>query len=274
MILETNMQDEKHWRKNIDHIREVLNRDRTGLITDIDGTLSPIAPTPEAAEVLPAGREALEVLVDRIFVAAVSGRAAEDARRMVRIEGVIYVGNHGMERWTPAGLELAPGVADYVGKMSDLLRHAEATLEVAGVIVEDKGSTGSIHYRRCSDPEAAREAILDAIAEPADEAGLVITQGRQVIEIRPPLAYDKGAAVHSLIADYDLTGVFYPGDDTTDVDAFRAIQSWRSQTDGAGLALGVIDPETPDAVKEVADLHLAGVEDVVSFLDWLVRKTT
>lgn len=266
------MKQTKHWRQNTDRIRSVLSRDRVGLITDIDGTLSSIAPTPEAAQVLPAGRDALAALVDRIFVAAISGRAAEDARRMVGVEGMTYVGNHGMERWTPAGLKLTPEVEDYVDAISDLLRYAEAALDLAGIIVEDKGSTGSIHYRQCDDPETARQAILDAVRTPADCAGLGITQGRRVIEVRPPLAYDKGTAVQSLIDDHRLTGVLYPGDDTTDVDAFRAIQAWRAETDGAGLALGAIGPETPDAVAKTADLHLAGVEDVAAFLRWLVGE--
>lgn len=261
-----------NWKDHISRLRDVLSRHPAGLITDIDGTLSPIAPTPADAQVLPACRAALEQLVDHIFVAAVSGRAAEDARRMVNVAGMVYVGNHGLERWTPAGLELAPEVEGYVDSINQLLRHAEETLDVAGIIVEDKGSTGSIHYRQCADPEAARDAILDAIQPIADEAELVITRGRQVIEIRPPLDYDKGTAVQSLIDDYHLAGVFFPGDDTTDVDAFRAIQTWRDNTNGAGLALGVIGPETPDAVQETADLHLAGVEDVAKFLAWLVAE--
>ena len=126
--------------------------------------------------------------------------------------------------------------------------------------------------RQSPNPEAAQQAILDAIEKPAGEARLSITRGRQVIEIRPPMAYNKGTAVQSLIEDYQLTGVLYPGDDTTDVDAFRVIQAWRDDTDGAGLALGVIGPETPDAVEKTADLHLAGVEDVADFLKWLVEE--
>lgn len=267
------MKRKKNWHEHTDRIRDVLSRDRAGLITDIDGTLSPIAPTPDAAQVRPACRDALEQLVDHIFVAAVSGRAAEDARRMVGVEGVVYVGNHGMERWTTAGLELAPGVRDYAEKISDLLQRAESALDIPGIIVEDKGSTGSIHYRQCANPKAARQAILKTVHEAVAEAELLITEGRQVIEIRPPLPYDKGTAVQLLIDDYQLTGAFYLGDDTTDVDAFRAIQIWRSETGGAGLTLGVLGPETPQAVEETADLYLAGVEDVAEFLNWLGEES-
>lgn len=262
------------WRDNTDAIATVLGTPRPGLITDIDGTLSRIAPTPEAAEVVPACREALRTLAGLIFVAAVSGRAATDARRMVGVAGVVYVGNHGLERLMPEGLALPPEVEHYAADLGAVLRQAERALDdLPGVIVEDKGSTGSIHYRQAPDPAAARDAILDAVGALAAEAGLVVTQGRKVIEIRPPLELDKGTAVRSLIDAYQLTGVLYAGDDTTDVDAFAALQAWRAETGRPALALGVLGPETPDAVARSADLHLAGVDDVAAFLGWLVAQT-
>lgn len=267
------MQSPKNWRDHTEEVAAVLGTERPGLITDIDGTLSPIAPTPDAAEVTPACREALRTLADRIFVAAVSGRAASDARRMVGVESIVYVGNHGLERLTSDGLVLPPEVQRYTTNLANLLRHAEKTLDRPGIIVEDKGSTASIHYRQAADPEAARGAILEAVGELADETGLVITQGRKVIEIRPPLELDKGTAVRSLIDEYRLTGALYPGDDTTDVDAFAALQQWRADTGHPALALGVLGPETPVAVGTIADLHLAGVDDVADFLRWLVAET-
>jgi trehalose 6-phosphate phosphatase len=267
------MRSSKNWRDHTDDIATVLGTERPGLITDIDGTLSPIAPTPDAAEVAPACREALRTLADRIFVAAVSGRAAEDARRMVGVEGIVYVGNHGLERLTPNGLLLLPEVERYARDLANLLGQAARTLDLPGIIVEDKGSTGSIHYRQAANPEAARDVILDTIGDLADEAGLLVTQGRKVVEIRPPVDRDKGTAARCLIEAYQLTGALYPGDDTTDVDAFEALHAWRAETGQPALALGVLGPETAATVVGTADLHLAGVDDVAEFLSWLAAQT-
>src|SRR5579884_2221534 len=80
--------------------KQLLGDGRYGLFTDIDGTISQIAPTPSAAVVDPACREALRRLAMRwALVAVVSGRTARDAQRMVALRGLIYVGNHGLEIW-------------------------------------------------------------------------------------------------------------------------------------------------------------------------------
>jgi len=259
--------DDRHWSQHTAALAAMLQRRPCGIITDIDGTISSIAPTPDAARVDEACRAALERLTRHCFVAAVSGRAAEDARDMVGIAQMTYIGNHGLDELTPRGLNVSAAAQPYLPRIRDVLAHARKHVNLPGVLVEDKGSTASIHYRQCPDQDAARQTILDAIAPLARQHELRITEGRLVVELRPPMDRDKGAAVRDLIAEHQLQGVMYLGDDVTDVDAFKAVR------EHGGIAMGIISEETPQVVIQHADLHAHGVADVAKLLDWLADAT-
>ena len=113
------------------------------------------------------------------LVACISGRTGEDARRMVGVEGIRYVGSH--------GLELAPDA----GRWRDELHAFASDVDWP---VEDKGLTVSFHYRQAEDEVAALE-YLEEVAEKARRSGLIPRFGRKVLEIRPPVHADKGTAV-------------------------------------------------------------------------------
>ena len=62
-----------------------------GLITDIDGTISQIAPSPQEARVSPLCQRSLKELTRRLaLVAAISGRPVLEALAMVRVRGMVY----------------------------------------------------------------------------------------------------------------------------------------------------------------------------------------
>jgi trehalose 6-phosphate phosphatase len=215
---------------------------------DVDGTLAPIVARPELAEVPPATRSELERLAGRYaLVACVSGRAGEDARRLVGVSGVEYVGNHGLELDPRAG-ELAARIAAF--------REAE------GLPVEDKRLSLSYHYREAADPEDAR-ARLEEVAARAQAAGLDARWGRMVLEVRPPIAADKGTAVRTLLERSQARRGLYAGDDTTDLDAFAGLA-------GAGLEhavrVAVASEEGPAELREAADLVVAGPEELAALL--------
>lgn len=204
------------------------------VLLDVDGTLSPIAPRPEDAVVPAPTRAALAALVRTTgtHVALVSGRGASDARRLVGVEGVWAIGNHGLETIAPDG---ALTVDERVAPFADALRRARdaasaAAAGVPGARVEDKGATLSVHYRQVSDA-AAIERLARSIAAAAGEAGLRVTHGRKVIEVRPPVAVDKGTAVLALAARLGASSesgsILFAGDDVTDEDAMRALRGWR-----------------------------------------------
>ncbi|HEX2779492.1 MAG TPA: trehalose-phosphatase [Gemmatimonadaceae bacterium] len=205
------------------------------VLLDVDGTLAPIAPRPEDAAVPAATTSALRALAARpaVHVGLVSGRGAADARRLVGVEGLWAVGNHGLETLAPDGsLRLDERVAPFESALAAVSVRARAlTARVPGALLEDKGATLSIHYRLAEPREAA--SLQTAIEALAAEAGLRVTHGRKVVEVRPPVAVDKGTAVRALAerlgAAEDGASIVFAGDDTTDEDAMRALREWRSR---------------------------------------------
>lgn len=242
-----------------------------GLFTDIDGTISEIAPFPGEAQVSPICRECLAILAKHLaMVAAVSGRPAAEARRMVGIEEMIYIGNHGLERWIGGDIELVPGVEDYPAKIKATLDELSNLIAVEGVIFENKGPSAAIHYRRCQDREAALKAISSAVNGLARASDLRVSPGRMVVELRPLLQVDKGTAVRSLIEEHHLKGAIYLGDDMTDVEVFVALH--QRGLSFKGLAIGVVSGEALPQVASQADFTLSGVGDVERFLKQLVAE--
>ena len=234
---------------------------------DFDGTLAPIVERPEDAAPLPDGIAALRRLAERADtdVAIVSGRGLEDARARVRLEGVYYAGNHGMEIEGP-GLSR---VLDEAAALRPSLEGCRARLEeelsrVEGAQVEDKGLTLSIHYRRGATQEG-REAVVRSVhAACAGVRGLRITEGKMVVEVRPDVEWDKGAATRFLMDTVEgaagrAVPALFLGDDRTDEDAFRILSE-----EGGGI---LVAEDRPTATA--AGSWLRSPEEVAVFLDQL-----
>ena len=247
-------------------LRNVAQPHRLGLFCDIDGTLSRIAPTPDAARVDAACLSALALLLEHVpLVAAVTGRAPLDARALVGIAGMLYVGNHGLERWVDGAVVPEPAVVPFAEAVTKTLDGLVAHRLPEGVILENKGVTASVHYRQAAD-HAAAEALLGGLLRPlAAEHGLRLLPGRMIFEIRPPVALNKGTAISALIAEHALEAAIFIGDDVTDVDGFKALHAARA-AGATTLAVGVLSPETPAVVREQADVTVSGVEGVAELL--------
>jgi trehalose 6-phosphate phosphatase len=242
----------------------ILLQTPSALVTDIDGTISAIAPTPAEAMVDPAAKAALALLAERLAaVAVVSGRAPADAAAMVGLPELTYVGNHGLERiargepWThPVAAAAQPAIA---AALAEIENAARAIGDAPWLLVENKGVTGTIHYRLAPDPAAAT-ALLEPLAREATARhGLRLTLGRMILELRPALAVNKGTAIRDLVRDLALHGIVFFGDDVTDVDAFRALREIRESRDGATLRVGVLGTETSQMVRDEIDLAVQGV---------------
>ena len=254
----------KYLFDHLDAVAELLSRTPFGLITDVDGTISEIAPSPREARVSPLCREQLASLTGQLeLVAAISGRPALEVREMIGIEGMVYIGNHGLERWQNGAVEFIEGVQEYPARVIAALEELGSLLAIDGLALENKGVALAIHYRHCPHRKRARQAILEKIATSAIASEFQTLEGRVVVELRPPLGVHKGTAVNALRESYRLRGGIYLGDDASDLDAFRVMHQ------KGFSALGVIADETPDEVAREADFTLNGVDDVARFLRWL-----
>lgn len=245
-----------------------------GLVTDIDGTISPIVLDPAAAAVLPGCREALAALAGRLdYLGVLTGRTPEEARRMVGIEGIDYLGTHGMVRWTPGGAVVHPDAAPFATTIASVIDRVRERLTHPGIIVEAKGPTLAIHYRQTVDPAAMRDVVLAELGAVANETKLALFEGRMVVELRPPLPLGKGWSIQDLAEERDLASLLYLGDDRTDIEAFEALQEWREAAPGrCGVALAVASPEMPPALVRAADYVLNDVPAVELLLRQLAAQ--
>ena len=238
------------------------------VMLDVDGTLAPIAQRPEEAEVPAETSQCVASLAagDQVIVALVSGRAAADARRMVRVANTWVIGNHGYEIVSPDGdAHVDPQVEPFRNLIAQAERRLAPRLEqVPGVIIEDKRWTLSIHYRLADEAVVPRVRAL--VEETAEGLGLRVTEGKKVLEMRPPARVDKGTAVLTLASRlhglHDDASLLFIGDDRTDEDAFRALRMRQRRAVTVRVAP---DERTGTA----AEFSVADPPEVLRFLEWL-----
>jgi trehalose 6-phosphate phosphatase len=248
---------------------------RSAILTDVDGTLAPIVERAEEAAVPAAAREALAALSERYaLVGCISGRRAEDARRLVGLDSLAYAGNHGLELLLPgdASPRPDPSVDGREREAADFLGAVDGErLAVAGLRQEDKGPIQALHWRG-SDDEAAAESRAHEIAIEAGKAGLEPRWGRKVLELRPAGGGGKDGAVASLLADAAIDRATYAGDDRTDVDAFRRLRELQEEGRlGAAVCVGVLSAEAPAELAEESDLVVTGLDGWLEILCWLAE---
>ena len=221
----------------------------TGLFLDFDGVLAPIVARPEDATPPTETRAELERLVAKYaLVAVVSGRAGDDVRNRLGVDGVVCVGSH--------GLELEP----QADRWRRTLAAFAADIPWAPEEIELKGLAVSFHFRGSGDErEAVRQ--LDAIADRAREEGLVARYGRKVLEVLPPIGSHKGTAVRHLLEERGLRQALAAGDDTTDIDSFAAL-------DGLDVAVrvAVASEESPQLLVESADVVVGSTDEFLALL--------
>jgi trehalose-phosphatase len=242
------------------------------LLSDFDGTLTPIVERPEDVILSDEVRRLLRSLVKhpRYTVGIISGRALLDLMVRVDVTDIIYAGNHGMEIYGK-GLSFVEPMAEGMQSLLRVLHHAlsVALKGIEGVIVENKGLSLTVHYRMAEEKEHHRiKDIFEHVSGPLHaEGGVRVTFGKKVYEVRPPVAWNKGKAVEWLVAAHGgdrSKGESWPiflGDDLTDEDGFAAVKERQ------GLSVFVGDK----AVASKADCYLPSPKEVGLFLRRLVE---
>ena len=230
------------------------------LFLDYDGTLTPIAESPDKARIADEMRSLILELKKQVPVAIISGRGLENIKEQIGIEDVIYAGNHGSEIWDGERIVVSQQNAGTVQLLQEFLEKlGEATAHIPGVLIEDKGVTASVHFRQVKTKALAELFELFTKIASAYEKSFRITSGKKVFEIRPFDAWNKGDAVTWIMERMGNGRLpMYIGDDTTDEDAFRAIKE-----KGISISIGG-SPE--------ADYFLKNQDEVNNFLQWLIER--
>jgi trehalose 6-phosphate phosphatase len=203
----------------------------------------------------------------------VSGRRASDARRVVSLGSIAYLGSHGSEILRPGSIstEMDRELQAWTRRVQNFAReHYSENLRRLRVRLEDKEAIAALHWREVPDEEEAEAAVRE-VAEAAEQAGFNAHWGRKVLEIRPPVRIDKGAGIVSLLRDRDLAAAVYVGDDTTDIDAFNGLSELVERGRlGHAVRVGVRSEEGPPELAEAADAMVDGTDGVRDLLQSLL----
>ena len=262
---------ESSWARLLAPLR--ADPSRAAILTDVDGTLAPIAARAADAAVPAAAREALARLIGRYgLVGCVSGRQAEEARRLVGLDRIAYAGNHGLELLLPGDESPRPdpSLAGRETEATDFIAGVDReALRAAGLRLEDKGPIQALHWRGAED-EGRAKGCAHEVAVAAGQAGLEPRWGRKVLELRPVGGGGKDAAVASLLAGGRFRAAVYAGDDRTDLDAFRRLRELTESGElTTAVRVGIVSPEAPPELPEESDLIVDGPAGWLQILEWL-----
>ncbi|MFH1877705.1 MAG: trehalose-phosphatase [Candidatus Omnitrophota bacterium] len=255
----------RHLMRHLHEIEKITRDKQLMIFLDFDGTLAPIRRDPEKVFLSAGARDILKKLASRAdtAISIITGRKIAEIIKLTGIKNIIYVGNHGLEymengkkRVRPEALKAAASVEQIKKKM------AKQCAGLKGIMIEDKGCTLSIHYRKAGKEVSARAALIfnDITKDPLKARSIRVTSGKKVWEVRPFSRWNKGTAVTEIIKRHGPAGrkiiPLYIGDDVTDEDAFKAVRK-------KGFAVKVVkEPATGSA----ADYYLRGIREVILFL--------
>jgi trehalose-phosphatase len=246
------------------------------VVADFDGTLAPGSRDPGAARIVPLARRSLRRLArvaadrpERVSVALLTGRTVVDVAGRVRVGGITYLGDHGLQVGSfargghPGRIQTSFAVGHEASE-SAAASLASRVPEVLGrpdwLFVERKGPSVAFHVRQATDRVTARAAVETAIETVDREIpthDLAHYRGRLVVDLRPRSAGGKREAFTGLLRDLDPTAVVAFGDDLSDADGFAVLREARGAGTLDGLAVAVIGPHgMADEVSAAADIVL------------------
>jgi trehalose 6-phosphate synthase/phosphatase len=238
------------------------------LLLDYDGTLVPLARTPELAAPDPEILDLLSSLCHRprVEVHIVSGRSAATLQSWLGHLPVGLHAEHGIRSRSADAIDWDPPPFTSAGWRAPVLKILREFAERApGSLVEDKGTCAAWHYRAAElqfAEQQARELRLHLLPLLSNEP-VEILAGHKVIEVRPQ-GFHKGRIVESLrrVAEPG-TKFIAMGDDQTDEDMFAAVGADGLTVHvGAGPSLARVRIATVDAARAFLRLLTDGASQV------------
>jgi len=231
------------------------------LFLDFDGTLVPIATDPTAPQLNHRTRDTLARVSRKTscVTTIISGRAIDDIYRRVRMQSLVYAGNHGLEIRGPDFHFVEPGAAALRDRLEQLSAQLTVALQkISGALVEYKSLTTSVHYRMVADHDVSRVEAMVRASVARDGTSFRLNTGKKVLEIVPRSSWNKGTAARWINRHLGLdeTHSIFIGDDVTDEDAFSVLTQ--------AITVRVGDPGITHA-----RYHLPDPEAVNEFLDWM-----
>ena len=267
--------DLKYLFDHLNEFEKFKKDEKTAIITDIDGTISKIVLNPDEAIISQIMENTLRKLANKFqLVGVVTGRSVKNAKEMLNVEGLLYIGSHGLEYLKDDQSYIEPELEKYlpiIKKIAQNVQNSESC-DIKGILFEEKGTCFTIHYRKCKDQEGTRRKILEAINGLGELENLKITEGRKIVEIRPKIGHNKGTILEKLVFENALEKIIYLGDDVTDVDAFNKLKELKKDGKVNGLGIVVVSEEVPEYVKENASFYVNGVDEVQKFFNWLLEE--
>lgn len=234
------------------------------LMLDFDGTLCPIASTPEKATMTKEMRQAVEKLSKKknSFVAIISGRQIKNVKAKVAITNIMYAGNHGLEKEI-YGKKIIVTLPEKTKKILQEIKKGLQTIakKYPGSFIEDKELVVTIYYRNTDKKYIANlEKDIQHVMQYHTET-FSVTHGKMFFEMKPTVGVNKGTVVKEFVEKVqqttkDIPLAFYIGDDTTDEDAFAALPN--------GITIRVSPTDSSEATY-----HFINIEEVLRFLIWL-----
>ncbi|MFH1093491.1 MAG: trehalose-phosphatase [Candidatus Omnitrophota bacterium] len=232
---------------------------------DYDGTLTRIVDRPDLAVISEQMRELVRKLSVKFTTAIVSGRMREDVEKLVGVDGIFYAGSHGFDIRGKGFSMVQPKAKEAIPVVDKVTGELKAALSgIDGLIIEEKKFSVAVHYRMVK--EKHLQKIKELVEKVVDEnETLRLMNGKMVFEILPAIDWNKGKAVCWIMKALELSwedhAVFYIGDDTTDEDAFRAVNS-------RGVGILVSDQESISS----AQFRLASPDEVGKLFRQLVES--
>jgi trehalose 6-phosphate phosphatase len=259
-------------------VRQVNEASQILLFLDYDGTLTPIVARPEMAVLSSQARKILkQISYHSLFkLAIISGRRLSEIKTLLALENIAYAGNHGLEIECPPDYcqgrsrETTIFTHPMAKKFQPRLERLEQRLrkrlaDIDGIVIQNKGLTLSVHYRLAEETIIKRiEQLFFEAIECADAKDkLQVTEGKKVLEVRPPIDWNKGKSIEWLLQIYGTPRSLpiFAGDDVTDEDGFTILH----KIGGISIFVG------KDKASSAADYYLDSPEQLYHWLGKLLE---